>query len=134
MPRSDPVGAIFQPSDSDIGENDRLDFIHCVGGRHPEIHKVWTFGEHVITPEVHPFAHVDVGAFVRDCFATDYLNENGRRVPMFERKSINGSFEWMGIPDFLRTDGPPWYSNLLDPYVDWKRRGTSTSLILSSGY
>ena len=27
---------------------------------------------------------------------------------MFGRKLINVIFEWMGVPDFLRADGPPW--------------------------
>ena len=66
-----------------------------------------TFGNDGITPKVHPTARVDVDAFVRDCFEKDYLTENGRRVPMFGRKPINGSFEWMGAPGFLRIDGPP---------------------------
>ena len=38
---------------------------------------------------------------------TDYLSENGRRVPMFGRKSINGGIEWMGVPEVFRDDGPP---------------------------
>ena len=46
---------------------------------------------------------------------------------------MNGSYEWMGVPDFLRTDGDPWTANILDTYVDWRREGTSTSQKLSSG-
>ena len=92
MTRLDPVGAIIQPSNSGSKENDRLEFIRCVGGWQPKIHEVWTFIEDRITPEVHPFAWVDVSAFVGDCFMTDYLTENGRRVTIFERKWINGSF------------------------------------------
>ena len=80
--------------------------------------EVWTFSDDGITPEVHPTAIVDVGAFDGDFFATDYLTENGHRVPIFGRKSINGSFEWMGVPEFLRTDGTPWTANILAPYAD----------------
>ena len=50
---------------------------------------------------------------------------------MFRRKVINGSFECMGVPDFLRTDGPSWTATLLDTYVDWGSGGTSTSQNLS---
>ena len=39
-----------------------------------------------------------------------------------------------GVFDFLKTDGPPWTTNLLDPYADWGRGGLSTSQNLSSGY
>ena len=52
---------------------------------------------------------------------------------MFGRKLINGSFERMGVPDFLRADGPPWTVNLLLPYADWGRRGPSTNQKFSSG-
>ena len=133
MPRQEPVGAIRQPSKSGIVDDDVFEFIRCVGGLLPKIHEFWTFGEDVITPEVRPFACVDVSAFVRDYFVTNYLTENGRRVPMFGRKLINGSFERMGVPDFLRADGPPWTVNLLLPYADWGRRGPSTNQKFSSG-
>ena len=82
MPRSEPVGAIRQPSNSVSGADDRLKFIQCVDGRQPKTHEVWNFGNDGITPEVHPFSRIDVGAFVRDYFATNHLTENGRRVPM----------------------------------------------------
>ena len=65
------------------------------------------FGDNRINPEAHPFARVYVGAFFGDYFATNCLTKNGRKVPMFGEKLINGSFEWMGFPEFLRTDGPP---------------------------
>ena len=55
-------------------------------------------------PEVHPTARVNVSVFIGDCFATEYLTENRRRVLMFRRNFINGSFEWMGVPDFLRVN------------------------------
>ena len=42
----------------------------------------------------------------------------------------------MGVPDFLRANGPPWTVNILDPYADWGRGGRggpSTSQNLGSG-
>ena len=127
MPRPDLVKAIHQPSNSGSGYDGGLDFIRCVGRKQPEIYEVWTFSDNKITPKVHPFARIDVSNFVGDCFATDYLIENGRKVPMIRRKCINGIFEWMGIPDFLRTNGPPWTANILAPYANWGRGGSSTS-------
>ena len=73
MPRREPVGDIRPPFNSGSGDDDGLEFIRCVGGQKPEIHEVWTFGDDRITHEVHPFAHVDIGAFLRDCFGTNYL-------------------------------------------------------------
>ena len=49
-------------SDSGSGYEDRPEFIRCVDGRDPQIHEVWTFGEDVVTCEVHSIARVDVGA------------------------------------------------------------------------
>ena len=107
MPRPEPVGAISQPPRYGSVDDDGLGFIRCVGRLQPEIHEVWTFSYNIITTEIHPTSRFDVVAFVGDCFVTDYLSENGRRVTMFERKLINGIFKWMGVPDFLRTNGPP---------------------------
>ena len=101
MPRCEKVGAIIQPLNSGSGANDGLDFIHCVGRRQLQIQEVWTFGNSGITPKVHPFVRVDVSAFTRDCFGTDYLAENGRRVPMFVLKYIKGSVEWLSVLNFL---------------------------------
>ena len=92
MHRRELVGSIRQTSNSGSGSDDGIEFIRCVDRRQPEIHEVWTFGDDVITPEVHYFARVDVRDLIRDCFATNYHAENGRRVPMLGRKLINGSF------------------------------------------
>ena len=132
MPIREPIGAISQPSNSGSGADDGIKFIRCVGGQQPEIHEVWTFGDDGITPEVHHFACIDVGAFFWDCFAADYLDENGRRVPMFGRKFINGSFEWIGVPDFLREYGPPWTENILCPSPRWGVGGTVENLAWDS--
>ena len=40
----------------------------------------------------------------------------------------------MVVPDFPRTNGPPWTANLMDTFSDWGRRVPSTSQNLSSGY
>ena len=52
---------------------------------------------------------------------------------MFGRNYINGSVKWIGVPDFLKNDGPPWTLNLLAPYDSWGVRGSSTSPNLGSG-
>ena len=85
MPRLELVGSICQPYNYGSRDKDGLDFIQCVDGRQPKTHGILTLGNNIITPKVYPFACVDVGAFIRDCFVTYHLTENGRRVPMFGR-------------------------------------------------
>ena len=128
MSKRDPVGAILRPSDSSSGDEEGHKFIRCLDGRKPQIHEVWTFGEDGVTHEVHPKVQVDVHTgFVRE-FATDYVTPSWRRVPMFVRNDIMGSFKCLNIPDFLRTYGPPWNSNILDPRPSWGDQGNSTNL------
>ena len=45
---------------------------------------------------------------------------------MLSRNSINGSVEWLDVPDFMRNNGPPWTLNLLTPYASWEDRGSIT--------
>ena len=133
MARQEPVGSILWPSDCGSGDKEVPKFIRCVDERQPEIHEVWNFGEDCVTREVHLNARVDVGAFVGESFAINYLNPTWRTIPMFGRNYINGSVEWLGIPNFLRNDGPPWTLNLLAPYTNWGDREDSTSTNWGSG-
>ena len=119
MPIHELVRVIRQPFNSGRGGKYGLEFIRCVGRRQPQIQEVWTFADGGITREVHTFACVDVGAFSRDCFHTDYFDEHGRRVYIYSRKSINGSVEWLGVPRFGCNDGPPWTDHLLCPSPHW---------------
>ena len=134
VPRLEPVGTIFRPPNSGFGDNDGPQFISCVEKRHPEVHELWIFGEAGVTPKFHLTARLDVGAFVGDYCATNYLTPSWSRVPMFIIKSINGSAKWLGGPSFLWNYGLPWTLNLLDPYADWGSRRSSTSQNSSSEY
>ena len=91
-------------SDSGSGDEDVPEIIRCVDGRELQVHKVWTFGEDGVTPEHHPTAQVGVGAGFVGEFAKNYLIEDGRRIPMFRINYINGSIQWLGVPDPLRTE------------------------------
>ena len=46
---------------------------------------------------------------------------------MFVVNSINGSVQWLGVPDPLRTDGPPSADNILAPSPSWGTGGTATN-------
>ena len=124
----DPVGAIIWPSDSGCGDAERFQFIRCVDGREPKVHEVWILGEDGVTPKVHPTAWVDIWTGIFGEFSTHYLTENRCRTPIFCKKSINGSFEFLGVPDPLRTNCPPWIDNFLVPSSAWGVGVTVTNL------
>ena len=103
----EPVGSMRCRSNSGSGGEDGRKIIYCVDGRQPGIHEVWTSAEDSVTHEVHLTARVDAGAESVGLFSTDYLTTTWRRVPMFGKNSINGSVNWLIVPDFLRNYGPP---------------------------
>ena len=125
--RRDTVGFIDKASDSGSRDAEGPKFIRCMDGHEPHFHEVWTFGEDGVTSGVHPTTQVDVGAGFFGELVTDFLTESWRRVPMFFRNSINIIVEWLGIPEFLRTDGPAWTANLLDPHPSWGDKGSRTN-------
>ena len=125
MTRRKPVGVIRQPSNSGSADEDGLEFICCVGGREPQIHKLWIFDEDGITREVHPFTWINVIKFSGDCFRTAYATEIGRRVFIYGQKSINGSVEWLGIPAPSCGTGAAWTENILVPNSRWGDGGNN---------
>ena len=44
------------------------------------------------------------------------------------KKSINGSFEFLGVPGPLRNNGPYWIDNILVPILAWGVGDTVTNL------
>ena len=116
MPIRVPVEVICQPVRSGYGDEDVNEFVLCVNGRVPQIHKLWSFAEGGITCEVHPFAHVDVDNFSRDLFQTYYIIEEDCRVTIFSRRCINVSVKWLGTPvPFYDTTGVDWIDNIMFP-------------------
>ena len=47
---------------------------------------------------------------------------------MFGKISINGSVEWLGVPDFHRTGGPFWADNILDTSSSLGYGDTTTNM------
>ena len=56
------------------------------------------------------------------------LLKNGFNTCIFCKKSINGSFEFLGDTDPLRTKWPYWIDNNLVPILAWGFGGTVTNL------
>ena len=46
---------------------------------------------------------------------------------MFGVNSIYGIVQWLDVPDFLRTDRPPWTDNLLSHSPIWGDFSTTTN-------
>ena len=95
--------SIFRPSNSGSGVTEGVEFIWCVYGREPKIHEIWCLGSDSVTREVHPTAKIDVGAGTVGKFTTNYLAENGCRIPIIGQLSIKGSVKLFGIPNFPET-------------------------------
>ena len=115
MYRRKPFGVILQPSISGSRDEDGLEFIRCVGGRDPQIHKLWSYAKDGITRKVHALTRIYFGDFSGDCSCANYAAEIGLRVFIYGRKSINGSFEWLGVPAPSCDIGVTWTENILVP-------------------
>ena len=120
----DIVGSTSWPSKFGCVDTDRSKFIRHVDGRNLEVNEVWVLGEYGVNPEVHLTARVDIVAGVVCKFVTNYLTENWFKTSILCKKSINGSFEFLGVPDPLRTNGSYWIDNLLVPIPYWGVGGT----------
>ena len=123
MHRRKPVGVIHQTSNYNNGDDDRLEFIRCVGGPDPQIHKLWTFADDGITRKVHPFARIDLCDFSGNCFHIHFMTEERRKVTIFGQISINVSVEWLDVTfPFYDTAGVPCIDNILFPEFHWGDR------------
>ena len=78
---------------------------------------IWCLGSNGITREFHPTDQIDVGAGTVGQFTTNYLAENGRRIPVIGQVSINGSIKLSGIPANAWGCRLPFIENLQDTTV-----------------
>ena len=91
------MGDIRRLSNPGSGSTKDTEFIQCVDGPEPQIHKLWCLGLDNITREVHPTTRVEVIAGTVGKFTANYLAENGRRIPIIGRLSINNSVHFWGL-------------------------------------
>ena len=92
------MGLIRWPSYFASGGTEGVEFIQCVDGQEPQIHKMWCLSSDSITPEVHPTARISVGAETVGQFSTQYFSENRRRIPVIVQISINRGVQILGNP------------------------------------
>ena len=104
MYRREPVSVQAAPPNtvqafrSGRGGEYRVLFTHCVDGREPKIHELWTFSEDG-NREVHPFAQIKISDdFTGEMFHTEFFSVKGSRVAFLGQISVNGSVEWLGVP------------------------------------
>ena len=105
MIRLQPMISIRRPSNPGSSSTEDTEFIRCVDGREPQIHKMWCLSLDSIYQEVHPTARVVVISGTVGEFTTDYLAENGCRISIIRQLSINYSVQFLGVPNFIRGSG-----------------------------
>ena len=71
MIRRRPMGYILRTSDSGSGDTKDVDFIWCVDGQEPQLHKMWCLGLDNVTREIQPTAQLEVGAGTVGQFTTN---------------------------------------------------------------
>ena len=122
------MGSIHQPSDYGRVGTEDIDFIRCVEIRDPQLHGMWCLGSDKITRKIHPTARLEVGNGTLGLFTNNYLDENGRRIPVIGQLSINGSVQFLGIPNFFGNSGLLFIENLKSPTVTpgWGHSYTTT--------
>ena len=91
------------------------------------MHEIWSIGSDGVTCEVHTTVQLDVGSATVGQFLADYLSENAHRIPFLAQISINGSVNFLGIPNFHRTSEPMFIDNIQAPHdnTGWGHSGTS---------
>ena len=89
--------SIRRPSNPGSGGTKDTKFIRRVDVQDPQIHKLWCLGLDNITRKVHPTVLVEVVAGTVGEFMTNYLDENGRRIPIIGKISINNSVHFLAF-------------------------------------
>ena len=115
MIRSRSMLSIRRTSDFCSRGSEDIDFIWYVDGRYPQLHKIWSLGLDNVTREIHSTERVEVDNGTVGDITTNYLAENGHRIPIIGRLYINGSVQFLSIPDFIRNSGLLFIENFKLP-------------------
>ena len=108
MIRCAPMGSIHRPSDCGRESTNATGFVQCVDGQEPHIHEFLCLGLERMIRKVHPTALVEVtDGTVRE-FVTNYLDENGRRIHIIGKISVNDSVQFWNVPNQGGRSGLPF--------------------------
>ena len=122
------------------GEGD-VWFTRCIEGREPEIYGLWTFADDGIH-EVHLYVWVKISdKFIGETFHTHFSNAWEVQIPFLGRRSVNGSVQWLDVPQPFGETGiatAAWTENIYVnlwganptriPNVPINRRATFTNV------
>ena len=109
------MGYIHRTLNPGSGINEDTDLIQCVDVREPNIHEIWSLGLDGIISKVHPTAQIEVIAGTIREFVTNYLAENGRRIQIIGKLSINNSVQFLGVTAQAWGRGFPSFSTCRIP-------------------
>ena len=116
MIRPAPMGSILSPSDPDSDSTKDTTFIQFFDVREPKIHELWCLVLDRLLCEVYPTAQVEVPTGTVREFVTYYRAENGCRIHIIGKISINNSVQFLNVPVKAWRHGLPLIINLKDPY------------------
>ena len=90
--------SIRQPSNSGSKSTKDTAFIQFFDGQKPQIHEFCSLSLDNITGKVHRTSIVEVITGTVGEFWTDYLAENGRRIPIIGKLYVNNSVQFLVFP------------------------------------
>ena len=126
MPRLNPMGSIWNPSDvSGSGAPDTRVFIQCIKGREPMANELWYHGFDCLCRDVRPTARLDIPPGTFRSFITEYITADGTRIQTIGKNSVNGSVQFTGFREFWGSSFP-YISNTFIPDTNrrWGWNGT----------
>ena len=107
------MGTILRYSDSGNGVTETTAFMQCINGREPHINEFWCLGLERISLKVHLTECLEVPDGTVGEFVTNYLAENGLRINIIGKFSINDGVQFLGLSDQAWGNGLPFIANIL---------------------
>ena len=99
MIRHAPMGSIRRLSDSGSGGTYSTAFIQYIDVIEPYIYELWCMGLYNISHKFYPTSQVEVASRTVGKFVTYYLSENGRKIQIIGKLSVNNSIQFLNIPN-----------------------------------
>ena len=123
------MGSVCRNSDSGSRGTKCVEFIQCIDGDKPQIHKIWCPSSDGITRGVHLTAQIYVGAATVGPFTTNFLSENECNIPVIRQIYINGSVKILDISADAWGCRLPFIENVQAPndHTYWGNGGTSNN-------
>ena len=93
-------------------------FTRCIEGHKTDIYELWTLSDDVIC-EVHPYARVQISNnIIGETFHTHFFNAKAVRIPFLGHISVNGSVQWLDVPQPFGKTGVATAASTENIYVN----------------